>query len=86
MDIIRFVVQQAALMYLDFTANKQFMSLNWGNAFYPIGRLSNNCDFLSLSLPLSSFLVLGKKNTWHSSTDNTEAYYLLHALQGSSET
>lgn len=57
------------------------MSLNWGNAFYPNGRLSNHHDFLSLSL-----LVLEKKNTWHSSTDNTEAYYLLHALQGSSET
>lgn len=56
------------------------MPLNWGNTLYPDTRLSNYLDFLSLSS--SSY---GKENTWRASTDNTEAHYLLCALQGSLE-
>lgn len=66
--------------YYLIAANKQFMPLNWGNKLYPDTRLSNHLDFLSLS---SS--SCGKQNTWRSSTDNTEAHYLLHALYGSFE-
>lgn len=61
--------------YYLIAANKQLMPLNWGNTLYPDTRLSNHLDFLSLSS--SSY---GKQNTWRSSTDNTEAHYLLHTL------
>lgn len=50
------------------------MPLNWGNTLYPDTRLSNHLDFLSLS-----FSSCGKQNIWHTSPDNTEAHYLLHA-------
>lgn len=56
------------------------MPLNWGNTLFPDIRLGNHLDFLSLSS--SSY---GKGNTWRSSADNTEAHYLLCALQGSFE-
>lgn len=61
--------------------NKQFMPFNLGNTLHPDTRWSNHLDFLSLSA--SSY---GKENSWRSSTDNTEAHYLLRALQGSFET
>lgn len=35
--------------YYLIAANKQFMSLNWGNTLHPDIRLSNHHDFLSLS-------------------------------------
>lgn len=57
------------------------MPLNLDNTLYPDTQLSNHLDFLSCSA--SSY---GKENTWHWSTDNTEAHYLLRALQGSFET
>lgn len=62
-------------------ANKQFAPLNGSNALHPDTRLSNRREFLCLSS--SSY---GKESTWRSSTDNTEAHYLLRALQGSTET
>lgn len=57
--------------------NKQFMPFNLGNTLHPDTRWRNHLDFLSLSA--SSY---GKENSWRSSTDNTEAHYLLRALQG----
>lgn len=56
------------------------MPLNRGNILYPNTRSSNHVDFLSLSA--SSY---GKENTWPSSTDNTEAHYLLRAFQDNFE-
>lgn len=69
------------LHYYLTAVNKQFMPLNLGNTLHPDTRWSNHLDFLSLSA--SSY---GKENSWRWSTDNTEAHYLLRALQGSFET
>lgn len=61
------------LCYLT-AVNKQCMPLNLDSTLYPDTQLSNHLDFLSRSA--SSY---GKENTWRSSTDNTEAHYLLRS-------
>lgn len=77
---------QSALVIFGFhsyltAVNKQFMPLNLGSTLHPDTQWSNHLDFLSLAA--SSY---GKENSWRWSTDNTEAHYLLRALQGSFET